>query len=160
MFGFLLHRIVSRIAITSAALVVMTAGCGMKSSLPVGEPEEVPQAGYGAAGSGDDVLVSGIDAASHCGNGKIEPEYGEQCDGTDLGGATCNSLGEGRGRLRCGPNCRFDLTMCAYQPSNGGYGDGGPIPGPGPGTWDGGPFGPIFGPDWGTWDGGPIGPIF
>jgi len=145
MFVFRQRPLTSGIALAVVALAFLT-GCGMKSSLPVGEPEEVPSmAGNGAAGSGNGDLDSGIDAASHCGNGIIEPEHGEQCDGTDLGGATCSSLREGPGRLRCGPACVFDVSMCEYRPLDGGYGvgDGGRIPGPGPG--DGGPIlGPVF----------------
>ncbi len=153
MFVFRHRPTTSWTAIAVATVALMTTGCGMKSSLPVGEPEELPLEDDGTAGSGGEGdLDSGVDAASHCGNGIIEPEYGEQCDGTDLGGATCSSLREGPGRLRCGPACFFDVTMCEYQPPTGGYGDGGngfgdggPIPGPGPGTGDGGPVvGPVY----------------
>ena len=149
MFGFRFRQLAANGAITVAAAAVLL-GCGMKSSLPVGEPEELAVAGSGAAGTtGEDSLDAGVDAADHCGNGKIEPEYGEQCDGTDLGGATCSSLREGPGRLRCGPACFFDVTMCEYQ-EPGGYGDGGGFGDgggsiPGPGTGDGGPIlGPVF----------------
>lgn len=38
----------------------------------------------------------------------------EQCDGTNLGGATCASKGFGPGTgLKCAPNCTFDTTGCA-----------------------------------------------
>lgn len=37
----------------------------------------------------------------------------ESCDGTDLGGATCNSLGyAGGGALTCFPFCAFDVRGC------------------------------------------------
>ena len=36
-----------------------------------------------------------------CGNGALE--YGEQCDGADLGGQSCVSLGVGSGTLGCHP---------------------------------------------------------
>jgi len=52
-----------------------------------------------------------------CGNGIIE--YGELCDGAELGGATCQSLGKGAGVLSCSPAsfgptqaCRYDVTGC------------------------------------------------
>ena len=45
-----------------------------------------------------------------CGNGVIDA--GEDCDGTNLGGQTCESLGYERGKLACGDNCRFDATDC------------------------------------------------
>ncbi|HLK10509.1 MAG TPA: DUF1566 domain-containing protein [Candidatus Binatia bacterium] len=49
-----------------------------------------------------------------CGNGvKDGPE---ECDGTDLGGATCASLGfTGGGTLACTPGCGFDVSGCRSQ---------------------------------------------
>ncbi len=45
-----------------------------------------------------------------CGDNVIDP--GEQCDGTDTGGATCESLGYGPGELVCGAGCAFDTSGC------------------------------------------------
>lgn len=45
-----------------------------------------------------------------CGNDKIDVA-GEQCDGSDLGGETCISLGFRRGALACA-SCRFDTSGC------------------------------------------------
>jgi hypothetical protein len=50
-----------------------------------------------------------------CGNGVIEGS--EQCDGTSLGGATCESLGYGAGTLVCSSQCRYDLTGCPPPPA-------------------------------------------
>lgn len=50
-------------------------------------------------------------AESVCGNGRIESP--ERCDGTDLGGDTCESLGRGSGVLGCTAACEFDTTGCA-----------------------------------------------
>ena len=38
----------------------------------------------------------------------------ESCDGTDLGGATCEGLGQGfrSGELRCTADCRYDISGC------------------------------------------------
>ena len=48
-----------------------------------------------------------------CGNNVAEA--GEQCDGSDLGGFTCNSLGLIKGgKLRCAANCVFDVSGCIY----------------------------------------------
>ncbi len=44
------------------------------------------------------------------GNGQIDP--GEQCDGPDLAGQTCRSLGLGVGMLACNGNCTFDTSGC------------------------------------------------
>jgi len=46
-----------------------------------------------------------------CGNGISDP--GEQCDGTDLGGNTCTSLGFDGGSLACSPVCLLDVADCS-----------------------------------------------
>ena len=46
-----------------------------------------------------------------CGNGVLET--GEQCDGGDLGGATCASLGYTGGTLTCSATCTLDVSGCA-----------------------------------------------
>src|SRR5207245_9747476 len=52
--------------------------------------------------------------AATCGTvGGIQP--GEDCDGTDLGGATCVSLGFGGGTLTCGADCAFDTSQCGPE---------------------------------------------
>ena len=55
-----------------------------------------------------------------CGNGVMEP--GESCDGTDLGGATCESVSEGYGggRLFCNDTCEVETSECIPK----GCGDG------------------------------------
>ncbi len=47
------------------------------------------------------------DCASHgrCGDGDIQSGYGEACDGQNLGGQTCQSLGLGIHGLSCSANC-------------------------------------------------------
>lgn len=51
-----------------------------------------------------------------CFNGTIEAP--EQCDGVNLNGATCGSLGYATGTLACRPNCTFDTSGCSL-PSGG-----------------------------------------
>lgn len=46
-----------------------------------------------------------------CGNGKLEPD--ESCDGVELDGRSCTSLGYVGGKLACGPLCRFDESGCS-----------------------------------------------
>jgi surface antigen len=48
-----------------------------------------------------------------CGNGAID--NGEQCDGVDLGGASCVSLGFSGGVLGCS-DCGYDTDGCTNQP--------------------------------------------
>jgi hypothetical protein len=45
-----------------------------------------------------------------CGNGLLES--GEECDGADLGGATCESLGFSGGSLACSASCEQDTSGC------------------------------------------------
>lgn len=45
-----------------------------------------------------------------CGNGIIDP--GEQCDGIELGLATCQSLGFVSGMLQCTVSCGYNTTAC------------------------------------------------
>ena len=50
-----------------------------------------------------------------CGNGIIDS--GEQCDGTNLGGASCSSLGYAGGTLKCASNCMaYNSTACTLPP--------------------------------------------
>ena len=49
-------------------------------------------------------------ASSTCGDGIVDPL--EQCDGADLGGATCRGLGFLGGDLLCTANCAFDTSVC------------------------------------------------
>jgi Metallo-peptidase family M12 len=53
-----------------------------------------------------------------CGNGVLDS--GEQCDGGDLGGATCASLGYASGTLACDANCTFDTSQCVAGPCGDG----------------------------------------
>ena len=55
-----------------------------------------------------------------CGDGAIGP--GEACDGSDLGGATCDSLGLGSGVVRCSDSCVFDTARCQSSQPICGYG--------------------------------------
>ncbi len=62
-----------------------------------------------------------------CGDGT--KNGGEQCDGSDLGGATCASRGFYGGALSCNANCSFNTSQCTSAPppppSGGGGGGGG-----------------------------------
>jgi len=47
---------------------------------------------------------------AECGNGAIED--GEECDGTNLGGVTCDGMGLEPGELACGADCMLDVSGC------------------------------------------------
>jgi len=51
---------------------------------------------------------------AHCGNGILEPEWGETCDGSDLGGATCQSAGFPFGSMRCSQSCQLATFSSCY----------------------------------------------
>ncbi len=53
-------------------------------------------------------------AKSVCGNGLRET--GEACDGADLGGFTCETIGYQSGTLACQPSCLYDFTNCVANP--------------------------------------------
>jgi len=53
--------------------------------------------------------VKTVDA---CGDGIIQAEEEEECDGVELGGASCESLGFHGGALSCAADCTLDLSAC------------------------------------------------
>jgi len=54
-----------------------------------------------------------VKVIAFCGNGTVEE--GEQCDGSDLAGQTCESLGYAGGTLSCNPDCTFDTSGCTIE---------------------------------------------
>lgn len=56
---------------------------------------------------------------SVCGNGEVQG--GEECDGLDLAGASCVTLGYGPGTLSCEPACEFDTSLCGAAPFCGDF---------------------------------------
>ncbi|MBI3184144.1 MAG: VCBS repeat-containing protein [Myxococcales bacterium] len=52
-----------------------------------------------------------------CNDGKID--QGEDCDGSQLGGATCKSLGFDSGSLACGSDCKLVTAGCVRRCGNG-----------------------------------------
>ncbi|MFH2005075.1 MAG: PPC domain-containing protein [bacterium] len=56
------------------------------------------------------VFAAGCKEKDTCGNGTVEE--GESCDGSDLGGSSCLTLGYASGALACSDQCVFDLSGC------------------------------------------------
>jgi hypothetical protein len=52
---------------------------------------------------------TGVELPTLCGNQTIDP--GEECDGANVGGKTCASLGFARGPLGCA-ECHYDASAC------------------------------------------------
>jgi hypothetical protein len=63
-----------------------------------------------------------VKGASYCGDGTIDA--GEECEPTDLDGASCESLGFAPGTLTCGGGCTFDTSACPPHPVPGTCGNG------------------------------------
>ncbi len=63
--------------------------------------------------------TSGCIPASHCGNGLLETQFGEVCDGTELADKTCSDFGLSPGELGCTHDCRFDTSRCGSAASCG-----------------------------------------
>jgi hypothetical protein len=55
-----------------------------------------------------------VKGTAYCGDGAIGS--GEQCEGADLGGADCQSLGFASGTLACTPGCQLDTSGCVPNP--------------------------------------------
>jgi hypothetical protein len=65
--------------------------------------------------------TSGCSPLVTCGDGTIDPMKGEDCDGSNLGGATCASAtgqATATGTLGCSNNCKFDLSGCHFCGNN------------------------------------------
>ena len=67
--------------------------------------------GDGDADCDDADCFDDVVACPRCGDGIINGD--DQCEGEDLGGATCETLGYNTGTLACGADCSFDETGCA-----------------------------------------------
>lgn len=69
----------------------------------------------GAGGTGDmgagGSTSSGGPPPPGCGDGVLDAD--EACDGGDLGGAACASLGLGDGSVTCRANCSIDTSACS-----------------------------------------------
>ena len=60
-------------------------------------------------------------AKPFCGDGVADTALGEACDGVDLAGQDCTTLGQGwaGGTLGCAADCTFDTAACTPPPSCG-----------------------------------------
>ena len=62
---------------------------------------------------GDGVCVG------RCGDGEVQMDHGEECEGTDLNGSSCVGLGYSGGPLACDAACRYDVSGCVSSCGNG-----------------------------------------
>ena len=111
------------VLVTIGSLLVCAAnGCGMRSSLDEGNSiEEISVASEMDSGTKESDETER--EPSTCGDGRLDLQNGEQCDGTNVGYATCESLGQGTGILRCSSGCYFDVSGCYPPPTTNIPGD-------------------------------------
>ena len=84
----LLHRNYLRLAIYATTFTLLFGACG-----------------------GTDTLPDPTDGPGECGSGKVEGD--EVCDGADLAGKSCQSLGLPEGKLSCRADCGgYDTSGC------------------------------------------------
>jgi formylglycine-generating enzyme required for sulfatase activity len=86
----------------------------------IDEPGTTSVATTGGNPAGADGISTDVDATTgeaistgahaECGNGEVED--GEECDGIDPRGVTCESLGYAPGSLVCTEDCSFDVSGC------------------------------------------------
>ena len=77
------------------------------------DPTASQAAGGGASFSMSanvDGTGTSVPSGTTCDNDGVQ-ESGEECDGNDFNGRTCNSLGYNEGTINCS-NCRLDLSAC------------------------------------------------
>jgi cysteine-rich repeat protein len=79
---------------------------GYINGIELGDPD-----GDGSAEPGAPISHPSDATDTLCGSGNLEAP--EECDGAELGGATCESLGLGGGSLSCSDACLFDSAGCA-----------------------------------------------
>ena len=73
-----------------------------------------------AFGSGHICSGGAGSTPAKCNNGQVES--GEECDGSDLGGGSCQKLGYSGGTLKCTSSCRYDTAACTGTPAKPGFG--------------------------------------
>jgi hypothetical protein len=82
-----------------------------------------PSTGDGDPSTGDgDPSTGDGDPGPVCGDGQVNGS--EQCDGPNLGGQDCASLGYAGGTLACSPLCQFDTSGCSNQACGNGVIEG------------------------------------
>lgn len=62
---------------------------------------------------------------SVCGDGILADGAGEYCDGADLGGNSCTSLGYVSGEVSCRATCTVDASACSREAADAGSDAGG-----------------------------------
>lgn len=59
------------------------------------------------------------DCGGRCGDNVVDADQGEECDGGNLNGSSCQAQGSTGGVLACDVSCRFDVSGCTSFCGNG-----------------------------------------
>lgn len=94
------------------ALLLIVAAVACSDDDPPTNITNPPFTGPDAGSSGDAAIAS-----PRCGDGKLDPN--EECEGFELRGATCDSLGLAVGTLKCTAECKLDTTGCGGKCGDG-----------------------------------------
>lgn len=86
-----------------------------KSCSSFTSPANTPYAGGTLRCSSPSNCQFDLSACTYCGDGIRNGA--EQCDGQDLGGASCTSRGFSSGSLKCSTTCSFDESACVLVPN-------------------------------------------
>ncbi len=124
--GTATHLTEPRAMRTSLLVLLLCAACaGAPSALDSDGGSPAP-AGDGGAGDASAPSDGGQATGPRCGDGELAP--GEVCDGAQLDGTSCQSLGyEGGGKLSCAKDCKsFDAAGCVTSARCGDGAIGGP----------------------------------
>lgn len=96
----------STVTVTSAD----TSTSATTTTMSTGESSSTEPADTSSSSESGDPETSSSESGDVCGNGAIDD--GEECDGTELGEGTCESLGFDDGDVACAADCTYDTTAC------------------------------------------------
>jgi len=89
-------------------------GDGYTNGEELGDPNGTWQ--YGDPDPAGPAFNPGYANSNPCGDGQLEGP--EECDGSNLDGQDCASVGEGSGTLACTSQCHFDVSGCQTTTNN------------------------------------------
>jgi hypothetical protein len=125
-FGFDHGELLCTVQCTALTDACYTCGDGEKAELEACDPPDFGGATCVSLGFGGGSLTCSPDCTEiqtdsceplpTCGDGTLNGT--EQCEGTDMGGETCQTQGYDMGNLTCNADCTFNTSGCEYDEEN------------------------------------------